>query len=58
MELKDIGRELFECLTARIYSPQVEMLNEMSERERAAIEAYLDLEGDDEPDGGNTNVFD
>jgi hypothetical protein len=57
MELKDIGRELFECLTARIYSPQVEMLNEMSERERAAIEAYLDLEGD-ESDGGNTNVFD
>jgi hypothetical protein len=57
MELKDIGRELFECLTARIYSPQVEVLNEMSERERAAIEAYLDLEGD-EPDGGNTNVFD
>jgi len=57
MELKDIGRELFECLTVRIYSPQVEMLNEMSERERAAIEAYLDLEGD-EPDGGNTNVFD
>jgi len=50
MELKDIGRELFECLTARIYNPQVEVLNEMSERERAAIEAYLDLEGD-EPDG-------
>ena len=57
MELKDIGRELFECLTARIYNPQVEVLNEMSERERAAIEAYLDLEGD-EPDGGNVNVFD
>jgi hypothetical protein len=57
MELKDIGRELFECLTARIYSPQVVMLNEMAERERAAIEAYLDLEGD-ESDGGNTNVFD
>ena len=54
MELKDIGRELFECLTARIYSPQVEMLNEMSERERAAIEAYLDLEGD-EPDGVNND---
>ena len=47
MELKDIGRELFECLTARIYNPQVEVLNEMSERERAAIEAYLDLEGDE-----------
>ena len=57
MELKDIGRELFECLTARIYNPQVEVLNEMSERERAAIEAYLDLEGD-EMDGGNVNVFD
>ena len=57
MELKDIGRELFECLTARIYSPQVEMLNEMSERERAAIEAYLDLEGD-ESDGENRNAQD
>lgn len=48
MGLKEIGRELFECLTARIYSPQMEVLNEMSERERVAIEAYLDLEGDDE----------
>lgn len=57
MELKDIGRELFECLTARIYNAQVEVLNEMSERERAAIEAYLDLEGD-EPDGENGNAQD
>jgi hypothetical protein len=33
------------------------MLNEMSERERAAIEAYLDLEGD-ESDGENRNALD
>lgn len=54
MEIVEIARELFECLTKRIYSPALDAETGLSERERAAIEAFLDLEGEQE-DGGQEN---
>lgn len=42
MELTEIARELFECLAKRIYSPETEAEFGLTDRERAAIEAYLD----------------
>jgi hypothetical protein len=45
MDLTDIARELFECLTERIYTPMASEVDGSTVRERAVIEAYLDLEG-------------
>lgn len=47
-ELSTVARELFECLTLRIYTPQLDAETGLTDRERAAIEAFLDLEGDED----------
>ena len=48
MELTEIARELFECLTKRIYTPELDAELGLTDRERLAIEAFLDLEGEQE----------
>lgn len=48
MELNEIARELFECLTKRVYTPELDAERGLTDRERAAIEAFLDLEGDED----------
>ncbi len=47
-DMQQVARELFECLTLRIYTPQLDSEVGLTDRERAAIEAFLDLEGDED----------
>lgn len=47
-DMQQVARELFECLTLRIYTPQLDAETGLTDRERAAIEAFLDLEGDED----------
>jgi hypothetical protein len=47
-EMQQVARELFECLMERVYTPQLDAETGLTDRERAAIEAFLDLEGDED----------
>jgi hypothetical protein len=43
-ELQQVARELFECLTERIYAPRLDAELGLTDRERAAIELVFGFE--------------